>query len=226
MRVLIPAESPERVSTAVIGTVMVCHNRGFDFLGGMVPNLNASVADAQTHDDPSASYWMKYPGYVAGGSVGVRSRATRVMVFSGSVGEVEPEGPWGVAVRHLGELMGLGRDGKMRYLADAGMERSECAGLVSMVSDWLDEAGLDRLGELSQVAARWGLGPGHVLERWIDGICQLRLALLLEIETVVDPNLATAYAVSHAADLVLASYRSDVAAGDDVLSLVPGDDLD
>ena len=130
------------------------------------------------------------------------------------------------AVGHLRAMIGMGGDGKLAYLSDAGMDKSEAANLISLVVGWVDEAGLERLGDLSRVAAQRELGPGHVLERWINGRCQLRLALLLDDPEVQDSDLAAAYAVSHAAYLVLASYRSDLNVGDDVISLVAGDDLD
>ena len=106
------------------------------------------------------------------------------------------------------------------------MGKNEAADLVSLVVGWVDEAGLERLDVLSRIAVQRELGPGYVLERWINGRCQLRLALLLDDPAVKDSDLAVAYAVSHAADLVLASYLSDRDSEGDVVSLVPGDDLE
>ena len=225
MQALLSAQSREHVSTAVMGSVLECHDQGFHFLGGMVPKAAYAGAQAYIRGDQLGSHWRPDPGFCADLAVGPAVLSSSDLDLSAAASEAGPEDLADGAVRHLRKLMGMGRDAKMRYLSDAGMAKEAAAVLVSLVLGWLDEAGLERLGELSKVAAQGGLGPGHVLERWINGRYQLRLALLLDTEPVGDSDLAAAYAVSHVADLVLASYRSDLDADDSVLSFVPGDDL-
>ena len=114
----------------------------------------------------------------------------------------------------------------MRYLADAGMSNEDINALVGLVTEWLGEADLDRLDELSRGAAEEKVGPGQVLGRWINGHCKLLLALLLDSSTIADRDLAAAYAVSHAANVVLASYLTDSVPEEEDLFLNHEDDLD
>ena len=223
MQAFIRGQSRERISTAVMGTVLECHDQGFHFLGGMVPD--AFGEDFQLHLQAGLPIWDRTPEFRNRVEVGigrpVMSSSGPVVSMSDDRISVEES-----AVRHLREMMAIGRDGKLAYLSNAGMDKAAVASLISLVVGWVDEAGLERLDGLSRVAAQRELGPGHVLERWIDGRCQLRLALLLDDPSVGDFDLAAAYAVSHAAELVLASYWSDVGAEAEVISFVPGDDLD
>ena len=226
MQDMISAQSRKHISTAVMGSVLECHDQGFHFLGGMVPNAAFAGFQAHMQADWSGLHWRVDPGYGGDVFVGPPVLSSSDPLRSAFAPEAGPEHSEGGAVRHLRKLMAMGRDGKMRYLSDAGMGKETAEVLVSLVLGWLDEAGLERLGELSKVAVQRDLGPGHVLERWINGRSQLRLALLLDTESFGDSHLAAAYAVSHAADLVLASYRSGLGADDSDLSFVPGDDLD
>ena len=226
MQAIFSAQSPDCVSTAVIGSVVVCHDQGFHFLGSMVPDTSVASAQVYMQTDPAVPRWMFDPGHGLDTRDAASALSSSPRQFSAPVPEPGPEDLEDRAVRHLRELMRRARDGKMRYLSDAGMDKESSANLVSLVVSWLDEAGLERLGDLSRVAVQRDLGPGHVLERWINGLHQLRLALLLDAESVDHPDLAAAYAVSHAADLVLASYQSDLVADNGVLPLVAGDDLD
>ena len=226
MQAFIRGQSPERISTAVMGTVLECHDQGFHFLGGMVPGAYDGDPQLYMQAGLPMADWTAESEYNVEVGIGRPVMSPPVPAFSTSNYRMSAESAEEPAVRHLRELMATGRDGKLTYLSDAGMGKSEAASLISLVVGWVDEAGLERLDGLSRVAAERELGPGHILERWINGRCQLRLALLLDDPAVEDSDLAAAYAVSHAADLVLASYRSDLDAEDDVISLVPGDDLD
>ena len=217
---------PESVSTAVIGSVLECHDQGFHFLGGMVPVVDRAGIQVYVGSDASASVGLFAPSS--------NDKITRGRWFdlgvdydsSPAEAELEPVTFAANAVRHLGALMVRDRDEKMRYLSDAGMGNAEIASLIALVIRWLGEAGLEKLGDLSRIAVESDLGPGHVLERWINGRSQLDLALLLDATPIGDWELAVAYAFAHASELVLASYWSDGVPDDGVLSLVPGDDLD
>lgn len=232
MEAMVSARSDERVSAAVIGTVMECHDRGFHFLVGAVPE----AADAKSQEVSDrwrelSNHWRTYflmyaRRRISKAAAGSSPLTTQVMDFADGGPDVEPTATEGAAVRHLGELMRLGREGKMRYLSDAGMGKSEITRLVELVVGWVNEAGLDRLGELSIFASQSELGPGCVLQAWMDAECRLSLAFLLDGEFVEGSGLAAAYAVSHAAELVLASYEADLVDDDSPLFLVPGDDLD
>ena len=226
MKDLIRSRSRERISTAVMETVLGCHDQVFHFLGGMAPDANDMGSQFYMQAGSPVAYWMSEIGLNVDIPIGRSATSPSGPVLSVSddkisVGSVEEP-----AVRHLWELMAMGRDGKLAYLSGAGMGKTEVANLVSLVVGWVDEAGFERLNVLSRLAARRGLGPGHVLDRWINGRCQLLLALLLDDPSVADADLAVAYAVSYAADLVLASCRSDLESEDEAFSLVPGDDLD
>ena len=106
------------------------------------------------------------------------------------------------------------------------MAESELIRLVELAMAWEREAGLGRLGELSRFAADSKLGAGWVLQTWIDAEHRVRLALLLEGEAVGELGLAVAHAVSHAAEVVLASYWFDLYREDREIVLVPGDELE
>lgn len=226
MRALIRGQSRESISTAVMGTVLECHELGSRFLGGMAPDANAVGSQFYVQTGSPVAYWMSGPGLNVDVAVGRSATSLSVPVLSVGDDEVSVGPVAEPAVRHLRALMAVGRDGKLAYLSGAGMGKAEVARLVSLVVGWVDEAGLERLNDWSRLAARRELGPGHVLERWINGRCQLLLALLLDDASFGDPDLVVAYALSHAADLVLASYWSDLGAEDDVIALAPGDDFD
>ena len=158
----------------------------------------------------------------------------------------ESDTPATGAARRLAELMGRNRDKKIRYLSEAGMSDGEVASLIALVTQWLDDAGLERLGSLSRTAVAGDLGPGHVLKQWINAKSQLDLALLLDGARIdgaridgaridgarIDGarikgwELSVAYAFARASELVLASYWSDSVPDDKFISLVPGDELD
>ena len=226
MQALIRGQSRETISTAVMGTVMDCHDQGFYLLGGMVPGDGAMGSWVHMRTGLPEPYWMVVPDLSEGAGIGRSAMSPSVLELPMSSDEMPVEVEDEPAVRHLRELMALGRDGKLAYLSGAGMGEADSARLISLVMGWVDEAGWERLDSLSRVAAQRNLGPGHVLERWINGRCQLLLALLLDDPSVGDSDLAAAYAVSHAVDLVLASYVSDLDVEDEVISLVPEDDLD
>ena len=192
MQAFIRGQSPEYVSTAVMGSVLECHDQSCDFLRGMAPDTIGEPAHVYTD------------------------------IGSGP----EPQTLAPTAVRHLGALMARDRGERMRYLSDAGMGDAETASLIALVTGWVDQADLERLGELSQFAVQGELGPGHLLERWITGRCKLQLAMLLAAPDIQDSHLAAAYAVAHAAELVLASYWSAGVPDNGVVAWVPGDDLD
>ena len=218
---------PESVSTAVMGSVLECHDQGFHFLGGMVPNLIRRPTGVYADTETSGALGLVIPEFDFRTTDGPWYHFT--VDFDLSPVEVELEQGDTLAanaVRHLGLLMGRDRHQRMRYLSDAGMGNAEIASLVSLVVRWLDEAGMEKLGVLSRTAVDSDLGPGHVLERWINGRCKLDLALLLDATPILDWELAVAYAFAHASELVLASYWSDGVPDDEVIFLVAGDDLD
>ena len=217
---------PDSVSTAVIGSVLECHDQGFHFLGGMVPDVNKGRFYDHVDLAVPVVFALGDTEYEVWKADSVRYHATVVPGISATGGDLEPATLAANAVRHFRELMGRGRDERMRYLTDAGMRAAEVASLLALVVRWLDEAGLENLGVLSRIAVEGDLGPGHVLERWINGRSKLDLALLLDDTPIGDRELAVAYALAHASALVLASYWSDAVPDDGVLALVPGDDLD
>ena len=147
-------------------------------------------------------------------------------ITPGAEGVQELDTPATGAARHLAELMARNRDKKMLYLSEAGMSDSEIAGLVALVTRWLDDAGMERLGRLSRIAVAGDLAPGHILKQWIDSRRWLDLALLLDNTRIKDSELSVAYAFAHASELALASYWSDSVPDDKPISLVPGDELD
>lgn len=225
---VLATKPPDVISTAVMGSVLECQDRGFHFLGGMVPDVDRGVPEAYDDSDVSVVIRMSRVRLV------VEAKSTDVP-WSETVLAHEPSalasdlevGTLAAgAVRHFTELMGRGRDGMMRYLSRAGMAKEEEASLVALVDRWLDEAGLERLGVLSRMAVEGQLGPGHVLETWINGRSKLDLALLLDDTHIRNWELAVAYAFAHASEMVLASYWSDGVPSSGVLSLVPGNDLD
>ena len=232
MEAMVSARSDQRVSAAVIGTVMECHDQGFHFLVGAVPEAgDAKSQEVSARWRELSNRWQTYflmyrRRRISKAASGSAPLTTQVMDFAHGGPYVEPTAAEGAAVRHLGELMRLGREGEMRYLSDAGMGKSELPRLVELVVGWVNEAGLDRLGDLSSFASQLELGPGCVLQAWMDAECRLSLAFLLDGEFVEGSGLAAAYAVSHAAELVLASYEADLVDDDGALFLVPGDDLD
>ena len=159
---------PESVSTAVISSVLECHDQGFHFLGGMVPDVARARAQVYLGSDAVVTHRILYSEI----EIEITGRPWSKAAFypdpSPVATDLEPEAVEAGAVRHLGALMGRDRDGKMHYLSDAGLVEGEVASLVALVVRWLDEAGLERLGDLSRIAIGGDLGPGHVLERWIN----------------------------------------------------------
>lgn len=227
MQVSIRGQLPERISTAVIGTVLECHDQGFRFLGGVALDVDGN--DVQPHMEAGRLLWGVSSGFGHDVRVGIGDpvMSPSLPVFSVSDERVTTEDPEvEPAARHLRKMVSLGRDGKLAYLLEAGMDRDTAASLVALVAGWVGEAGLDRLGVLSKFAVEKELGPGHVLERWINSRRQFRLAALLDNPSVRDFDLSVAYAVSHAAELVLVSYWSEIADDGGAISLVEGDDLD
>ena len=214
--------SRDLISTSVMGAVLGCHDRAFHILGGMVHGVLAQNVPL----DPEAVL----PALDKASDFGMREESgihhlqtsPRVSIASPWNGRIPLEQS---AVRHLEDMMAIGLDGRLAYLSEAGMDDNAVERLVSLVVGWVDEAGLGRLGGLLRSAAHNGMAPGHVLTRWLDGRCQLQLALLLDESAVGDSDLATAYAVSYAAELVIASYLSDVTP-EQSIALVSGDDPD
>ena len=217
---------PEFVSTVVMGSVFECHDQGFHYLGGMVPDLDRVGPQVYASSNTSVAFVDFSPAVRVTFAGSVLSEPAydddALPVAAGASSETAEVS----AVRHFRALMGRDRDGRMLYLSDAGMEKAEIASLVALVVRWLGEAGLERLGVLSRMAVEGELGPGHVLERWISWRSNLDLALLLNDMPIGDWELAVAYSFAHASELVLASYWSDGVPDDETLSLVPGDDLD
>lgn len=222
--------SSQHVSAGAMVTVMACHDRGFYFLGGPVSESD----DARSREmsdrwrEFSDRWWTNQlsRGQLIMGGLPGSGLDGQIMDLDPGDSHVESAEVVVDAVRHLVELMKLGREGKMSYLCDAGMGKSELTRLVELTVTWVNDAGLDRLGSLSRFAAQWEQGPGFVLQTWMDAERRVRLALLLDGESMGESALAAAYAVSHAAELVLASYGVDLVDDGGVLSLVAGDDLD
>ena len=48
---------PESVSTAVIGSVLVCHDQGFHFLEGMVPVVDHARIQVYVGSDRISGVW-------------------------------------------------------------------------------------------------------------------------------------------------------------------------
>ena len=215
--------SSERVSAAVISAVIECHDEAVRFLDGL--DWESGVARFQEACDR----WRAHCGLVRGpisedpAGSGSMVEQAKGLTGDGAGGESSVEAG---AVRHLRELMGLGDEGKIRYLTDAGMAESELVRLVELAMSWRHDAGLGRLGELSRFAAQSELGARWVLQTWIDAEHRVGLALLLEGEAVGELGLAVAHAVSCTAEVVLASYWFDLCRDDSEIILVPGDELD
>lgn len=193
----------------------------------MAPNLVRRSAEVHVDTEESRAYRILIPEFDPRTADGPWSDF--VVDPDPYLAEIDPEPDDSLAanaIRHLGVLMGRDRNQRMRYLSDAGMRNQEIATLVSLVVRWLDEAGMERLGILSRTAVDSDLGPGPVLECWINWRCKLDLALLLDATPIPDWELAVAYAFAHASELVLASYWSDGVPDNGALSLVAGDDLD
>ena len=177
---------PESVSTAVISSVLKCHDQGFYFLGGMLPDTTRMHPRVYLSSEGVVAHRIAHPANDVEITDGLWSETTFYLDPSPVAADPEPAAVEAGAVRHLGALMGRDRDGKMRYLSDAGLVEAEVAILIALVVRWLGEAGLDRLGDLSRMAVGGDLGPGHVLERWIDGRSKLDLVLLLDGAPISD----------------------------------------
>ena len=229
MESMVPTGSSQRVSTAVISAVMECHDEAFRLLDSLVRESGfARFQEVYDYWRDLSDRWRTFResrgqaiSEAAPGSGPVAEGAGN---FAGDGAGAESTAEVG-AVRHLREMMRLGDEGKISYLTDAGMAESELIRLVELAMAWRHDAGLGRLGELSRFAAESELGAGWVLQTWIDAEHRARLALLLEGEAVGELGLAVAHAVSHAAEVVHASYWFDLYRDDSEIVLVPGDEL-
>ena len=200
-------ELPKYISTEAVGWVMACH---YEVEGYWVsPTAVTRVGPASTSISPGTGVRVVQPTVPMSAQPGA-SRADE---------EASPV--------HLEELFSRTRDQRLEYLADVGMDDGQINALVQLVAEWLDEDEIARLESLSRSVVEEGLRAVDLFRRWVNWVCQIRLALALSHEDCPfsDFNLAASYALSHASTLVSASYRADRVGMSPIPALVPGDEL-
>ena len=100
MQAIIRGQSPERISTAVMGTVLECHDQGFHFLGGMVPGAYDEDLQVQMQAGLPEFYWTVWPGYNGEAGIGLGVVPLSMSPFPVSNERMSAESVGESAVRH------------------------------------------------------------------------------------------------------------------------------
>ncbi len=206
MTVGISTAAPEWVSTAVVASVLECHQEAQDLWFTEGTNLGS------TAKEPRARII-----FMSHAQAPTNEATTRHSMDSDeAVAEAEV---------HLRNLIFRSRAQRTRYLSDSGMQKRQISELVGLVDEWLNQDEILRLDTLSRNSADEVGRPSVLFAKWMNIRAIMRLVTLLDQSKLEDHHLAAAYAVCHAVRTASASYRPDTPAESKPLVLTPDDDL-